>query len=541
MGLALSLPLAAFAIPKFPMNFDGTVTITRIDGTSVLAPTGSVIGAYDASDSLLAQFTLTTTAGVYGTSDRKEAESAKLSISEYTGDSLTFKINSPSYDNNAILSDTETYGSAFTEFLDVTQNLVFTGATPNSAVTAIAVTPASASIAASGTQQFTATATYYETDADTQDITTSCTWTSSDTGAATIGTNTGLATGASAGGTSTITASYTDATYGVLTDTASLTVTAASSGTVPPGGGGGTTPTPAPTVPMPTSLTGAVTATADGGGKTTLTTAENTEVSVRLPANAVSADTDVSVEAVSISATTIATAIAETPADRNIVGGYIYDITATSGGAVITEFSKYITVTLSYKTAQIAGLKESTLAVNYWDETAEKWTALDTTVYRTTNTLTAKTLHFTYFAIMGEEGEDVIVPITEMTDAQIRARIAEITVLIAQLQAQLNELLGITVEGCTITSFDRTLKKGMSGNDVKCLQIVLNSASDTRVAESGVGSSGNETNYFGSLTKSAVIKFQEKYAPDILASWNLTSGTGLVGTTTRNKLNSLLE
>ena len=313
-------------------------------------------------------------------------------------------------------------------------------------------------------------------------------------------------------------------------------------------------PSAAPTTPaaapeMPVSTTGEVTATAVAGGKTTITTIENVEASVRLPANAVSASTEVAIAPVSVAETTVEiviSAAAAVTAGNSIVGGQVYNITAESAGVAVTEFSKYVTITLNYKTAQISGLKESTLAINYWDETAAKWVVLDTVVDKATNTLTAQTLHFTYFAIMGEEGEDEevdeITPVAEMTVAEIRARIVEITALIAQLQAQLNELLGVpAIEGCAITNFSRTLKQGMSGNDVKCLQIILNSASDTRVAQTGVGSSGNETNYFGSLTKAAVIKFQEKYVTDVLAPWNLTSGTGLVGSTTRDKLNSLLK
>jgi len=130
-----------------------------------------------------------------------------------------------------------------------------------------------------------------------------------------------------------------------------------------------------------------------------------------------------------------------------------------------------------------------------------------------------------------------------LTASELQSLIDDLLAQIATLQSQLVELEGgttATISGCTITSFDRALKVGMSGDDVNCLQIVLNSASDTQIAESGVGSPGSETSYFGPLTKGGVVKFQEKYASDILASWGLTVGTGFVGSTTRAKLNELL-
>jgi hypothetical protein len=124
--------------------------------------------------------------------------------------------------------------------------------------------------------------------------------------------------------------------------------------------------------------------------------------------------------------------------------------------------------------------------------------------------------------------------------AQINSLLATLSALQAQLGALQGGSTGGTVTGCSITSFDVNLKQGDSGAAVKCLQVVLNSAADTQVAASGVGSSGNETEYFGPLTKAAVIKFQEKYASEVLASYGLTQGTGFVGVTTRAKLNSML-
>ena len=115
---------------------------------------------------------------------------------------------------------------------NATAALTVTAAT----VSSIAVTPATPSIAVSGTQPFTATATY--SDGTTPNVTAASgvVWTSSDPTKATIVSNTGVATGVAAG-TTDITAAFGGQTS--LADT--LTVTAAVPTAVLPGiaGSGG--------------------------------------------------------------------------------------------------------------------------------------------------------------------------------------------------------------------------------------------------------------------------------------------------------------
>lgn len=90
----------------------------------------------------------------------------------------------------------------------------------------------------------------------------------------------------------------------------------------------------------------------------------------------------------------------------------------------------------------------------------------------------------------------------------------------------------------TSAPFSQTLRLDSTGEEVKKLQEFLNSDPDTRLAESGIGSPGNESDYFGRRTEDAVRKFQTKYgivqsgAPD-------STGYGLVGPKTRAKLNEL--
>ena len=299
------------------------------------------------------------------------------------------------------------------------------------------------------------------------------------------------------------------------------------------GGGGGAV------VTAPVTATGLVTATA-AGGKTTVTTGEGTKASVELPANAVGKSTDVKIVPVAKATVTVT---APVPVGKGIPGGFVFNYTASAAGKAVTTFAKTVTLTFTYTDAQIANLNEASLKAYYWNADAAEWTVLPSTVNAAANKVTATTDHLTYFALLGDlvEAEEEVEE--EVTLETLRAKIAVLLEQITLLKARLAELTGeVVYEGVPAGfTFSKDLKQGMSGDEVKYLQIILNSDPATKVAESGAGSSGSETINFGPLTKAAVIEFQEKNASTILTPLGLTSGTGYVGSSTRAELNELLS
>ena len=129
------------------------------------------------------------------------------------------------------------------------------------------------------------------------------------------------------------------------------------------------------------------------------------------------------------------------------------------------------------------------------------------------------------------QGEAALVP-------ELLVRIAELQGQIRQLQAQLASRGQTQDSGenqmVSCASFSANLSVGARNEQVRCLQEFLKSQGPDIYPE------GLVTGNFLALTKQAVIRFQEKYAPEILVPVGEMKGTGYVGQMTRNKINQLL-
>ena len=88
--------------------------------------------------------------------------------------------------------------------------------------------------------------------------------------------------------------------------------------------------------------------------------------------------------------------------------------------------------------------------------------------------------------------------------------------------------------------FNKDLKLGDKSSDVKRMQQFLNNHGFL-ISKTGVGSPGKENGSFGSLTKNAVIKFQEYYKKEILIPAGVKKGTGMFFGKTREWANKMIK
>jgi len=99
-------------------------------------------------------------------------------------------------------------------------------------------------------------------------------------------------------------------------------------------------------------------------------------------------------------------------------------------------------------------------------------------------------------------------------------------------RTKLNEMYGKSGIVPPVKEITEELRLGSSGEEVKILQEWL-------AKDRSIYPEGKVNGSFGPATQKAVIRFQEKYASEILAPQGLTKGTGIVDALTRKKLNEM--
>ncbi len=217
----------------------------------------------------------------------------------------------------------------------------------------------------------------------------------------------------------------------------------------------------------------------------------------------------------------------------------LFDLKAyTAIDTKVSTFNEPIEITMSYDSADINGIDESTLKIYRYDE--EDWFLTDDcTVDTNANEITCTTNDFSVFSVFGtapvvntqNAGGVVSVAFLQEISDRMRAQNSgcEVNNLFSTktgLPCNQNEKTKNTT--CPVLpDFPKVLKLNNKNNSVKILQEILN-CKGYIVASSGPGSKGKETILFGKKTKDALFRFQKA---------NNLKGDGIVGPNTRAFLN----
>jgi uncharacterized repeat protein (TIGR02543 family) len=223
------------------------------------------------------------------------------------------------------------------------------------------------------------------------------------------------------------------------------------------------------------------------------------------------------------------------PTDTELIDENIFKLVAvaTSDGEQITVFDNDLIFVVTYDSSITDAFDEDTLDVYRYNDGTGLWEPLGCDLNKSNRTLTCVISNFSVFGVFGAFKSVSSVVSSRPTGSSAQNQVSNL-IAIGNYEYALQimkeyphlfseaEIEAISKEKIekdspaeekkslilSVFSFNRNLKIGFTGEDVKELQRFLNENGFT-VSSSGPGFSGNETTYFGELTKNALARFQE--------------------------------
>ncbi len=280
--------------------------------------------------------------------------------------------------------------------------------------------------------------------------------------------------------------------------------------------------------------------TSSSGGTATTTTNGKT-FTVNAPANITSTSSSVVIQVKTMPSDTILGQIGFPKDTLSEVGSNVFDVKAIiNEDTILDSFDAEVTIQYEYTDEEILGLDESSLWLYHYTSNNE-WVALNNcSLNKNTNSITCTTPSFSIFGLFGSETEETtrkkgtvqygckdINAVNYSVFSKSKPELCKYETSNLVAQNTLSVTAPISSTSSAVALPVRDLELTLMGTDVKALQQLLN-AQGYLLVETGVGSIGNETEYFGTLTKNALAKYQ--------AAHGIVPAVGYFGSITRAQM-----
>ncbi len=256
-------------------------------------------------------------------------------------------------------------------------------------------------------------------------------------------------------------------------------------------------------------------------------------ISVVVPP-AVVAGKELAIQALKVSREEVKEEISK-PEGKVWVGGSYVLNAIEDATTEITSFDKSVSVSIDYNNTDIVGIDPNTLKIWHYEDGAgwRQLSSCSVVINGVGGTVTCQTSSFSVFGLFGDSSSNNQSDSPEASSGPNSSGSTPKTVVVNTPTSP-----APVVPPTNSAKFTKDLWYQIQDVEVVMLQKFLN-MSGFKVSETGPGASGEETDYFGSKTRDALVRFQEAYKDKILTPLGLTVGIGFFGPQTRNFINSL--